>query len=372
MRRVAAGSIDPSGRTAQPPIPGLTAQGYWLDDQENFTQEIRLQSNDSSARLSWVVGAFYSHAKQRARQFIDGSQFDRILEYLAGFPISVEEYFGSPLVDGFAYITDDRTKDEQLAAFGQLDYKLTDRLTVTGGLRVSYTKFDFVSSTDGPYFGKSSVPGSTSQTPVTPKFGISYETDGDGLLYANISKGFRVGGAQRPAPVTCAGDLAALGIDQIPQTYGSDSVWAYEAGAKGTFFDRKVQAEASIFQLDWSNIQRSVSLGQCNLSYIDNLGSVLKTNRRGSPLSINGLEQIVASAKARAGLERAAGAGADPWGVGKLHQCEVCGRCTCRTAELHCSRRRHLGYSPLDGLSQRAARLPAGFRRGLYSRRLQL
>ena len=269
--------------TAQPPIPGLTAQGYWLDDQENFTQEIRLQSNDSSARLSWVVGAFYSHAKQRARQFIDGSQFDRILEYLAGFPISVEEYFGSPLVDGFAYITDDRTKDEQLAAFGQLDYKLTDRLTVTGGLRVSYTKFDFVSSTDGPYFGKSSVPGSTSQTPVTPKFGISYETDGDGLLYANISKGFRVGGAQRPAPVTCAGDLAALGIDQIPQTYGSDSVWAYEAGAKGTFFDRKVQAEASIFQLDWSNIQRSVSLAQCNLSYIDNLGSA---RSRGFDLAI--------------------------------------------------------------------------------------
>ncbi|MBK6721264.1 MAG: hypothetical protein IPG62_15680 [Sphingomonadales bacterium] len=51
--------------TAQPPIPGLTARGYWLD-QENFTQEIRLQSNDSSARLSWVIGGFYSHAKQRA------------------------------------------------------------------------------------------------------------------------------------------------------------------------------------------------------------------------------------------------------------------------------------------------------------------
>lgn len=32
---------------------------------------------------------------------------------------------------------------------------------------------------------------------------------------------------------------------------------------------------------------------------------VLKTTRRGSPLSINGLEQIVASAKTRAGLERA-------------------------------------------------------------------
>jgi site-specific recombinase XerD len=37
----------------------------------------------------------------------------------------------------------------------------------------------------------------------------------------------------------------------------------------------------------------------------DALFVVLKTSRRGAPLSINGLEQIVASAKTRAGLERA-------------------------------------------------------------------
>lgn len=37
----------------------------------------------------------------------------------------------------------------------------------------------------------------------------------------------------------------------------------------------------------------------------DSLFVVLKSSRRGSPLSINGLEQIVASAKTRAGLERA-------------------------------------------------------------------
>lgn len=260
--------------TSLPPVPGFTAQGYWLDDQKNFTQEVRLQSNDPSARLSWVVGGFYSHSKQQARQLIEARQLDRLLSYLIGVPVTVEDVFGTPLVDDeFAYITDDRTTDEQIAGFGQLDYKLTDRLTVTAGLRVSYTKFSFVSATDGPYFGQSSVPGSTSQTPVTPKFGLSYETAGDGLLYANVSKGFRVGGAQRPAPVTCAADLAELGIDQIPRTYGSDTVWAYEVGAKGALFDRKLQAEASVFQLDWKNIQRSVALTQCNLSYIDNLGA---------------------------------------------------------------------------------------------------
>lgn len=270
--------------TSLPPVPGFTAQGYWLDDQKNFTQEIRLQSNDPSGRLSWVIGGFYSHSKQRARQLIEGRQLDRLLTYLVGAPVAVEDIFGTPLVDGeFAYITDDSTTDEQIAGFGQLDYKLTDRFTVTGGLRVSYTKFSFVSATDGPYFGQSSVPGATSQTPITPKFGVSYETAGDGLLYANVSKGFRVGGAQRPAPVTCAADLAALGIDQIPRTYGSDSVWAYEVGAKGSFLDRKVQAEASVFQLDWKNIQRSVALPQCNLSYIDNLGAA---RSRGFDLSL--------------------------------------------------------------------------------------
>ncbi len=270
--------------TALPPVPGYTAQGYWFDDQKNFTQEVRLQSNDPSARLSWVIGGFYSHAKQRAQQLIEGEQFDQLLSYLFGAPVTVEDVFGIPLTDGrYVYITDDRTTDEQIAAFGQLDYKLTDRLTLTGGLRISYTKFSFISATDGPYFGQSSVPGSTSQTPVTPKFGVSYETAGDGLLYATVSKGFRVGGAQRPAPVTCADDLEQLGIDQIPRTYDSDTVWAYEAGAKGSFFDRKVQAEASVFQLDWNNIQRSVSLPQCNLSYIDNLGSA---RSRGFDLSL--------------------------------------------------------------------------------------
>ena len=260
--------------SALPPLQGYTAKGSWLDDQENFTQEVRLQSADSDSRASWVVGAFYSHAKQRAQQFIDGEQFGDLLSAVFGVPVTVEDVFGSgPVRDNLVYVSDDHTTDEQLAAFGQIDYEIVDRLTLTAGVRVSNTKFTFPSETEGPYLGNTSVSGSTKQTPITPKFGLSYETQRGGLLYATASKGFRVGGAQRPAPVTCADDLEDLGIDQIPQAYGSDSVWSYEVGAKDSFFGRKLQVEASAYQLDWKNIQRSVGLIGCNLTYIDNLGS---------------------------------------------------------------------------------------------------
>ena len=270
--------------SALPPFPGAATPAKWLDDQENFTQEVRVQSNDPNASVSWVAGVFYSHSKQRSQQLIGGQQLERLLEYLYGFPITVEEAFGQGLYQGeYSYATDDHTVDEQIAGFGQIDIKATDRLTLTAGLRVSGTKFSFVSATDGPYLGTSSISGSTNQTPVTPKFGISYKVGDNGLLYASASKGFRVGGAQRPAPVTCADDLEDLGISQIPRTYDSDSVWSYELGAKGAVLDRKLQFESSVFQVDWKNIQQSVSLPGCNLSYIDNLGSA---RSRGFDLSL--------------------------------------------------------------------------------------
>jgi iron complex outermembrane receptor protein len=260
--------------SAEPILPpGEATQASWLDDQKNFTQEIRLQSNGDGP-ISWVVGAFYSHAKQRGQQFIAGPRLEELISFLYEMPLTVEEVFGEPLYQGlYSYVTDDHTVDKQLAGFGQVDWEIAERLTLTVGMRVSQTKFSFVSETKGPYLGTTSVSGTTSQTPITPKFGISYNTGEGGMIYASASKGFRVGGAQRPAPVTCASDLDDLGLTQIPRTFTSDSVWSYEAGAKGSVLDRRLQFEGSVFRVDWKDIQQSVPLSSCNLSYIDNLGS---------------------------------------------------------------------------------------------------
>ncbi len=64
---------------------------------------------------------------------------------------------------------------------------------------------------------------------------------------------------------------------------------------------RLIPMSAQFFQ----SVSSYLSLERPADSASDSLFVVLKSRRRGSPLSINGLEQIVASAKTRAGLERA-------------------------------------------------------------------
>jgi outer membrane receptor protein involved in Fe transport len=60
---------------------------------------------------------------------------------------------------------------------------------------------------------------------------------------------------------------------QAPATYKSDSLWSYEIGTKNEFADGRLHLQASVFYIDWSNIQQSVSANGCfTTSYKDNLG----------------------------------------------------------------------------------------------------
>ena len=48
----------------QPPPQPVVAPGYWADNQNNWTQEVRLESTDKAARVSWTTGVFYQHANE--------------------------------------------------------------------------------------------------------------------------------------------------------------------------------------------------------------------------------------------------------------------------------------------------------------------
>src|SRR3546814_19587374 len=111
---------------------------------------------------------------------------------------------GSSDVGSSDLASNDSSKDTQLAAFGQIDWKATDRLTLTLGGRVSRTKFSFDNFQDGaPTFGPSSSSGSSKETPFTPRFGVSYEPGRDSLVYASAAKGFRPGGGNTSVPAIC-------------------------------------------------------------------------------------------------------------------------------------------------------------------------
>ena len=269
--------------TGNPFYPaGMFAPAFQDNQQQNFTQELRLQSNDPDSRLQWVIGAFYSRNKQVAAQLVQDTFLPDLFFAATGVPFEVA--FGQGLVDGkYSFVLDDaRSTDEQIAGFGQLDFQVTDQLALSAGVRVSKTDFDVRAQFVGPVVGPPvDDTGSQSETPVTPRFGITFEPNDDHLLYATAAKGFRIGGYNAAVGAPCgvsAGDpipgtpLGNIGLSNRPELYESDSVWSYEVGSKNSLFGNRLNIESSAFLIKWDNIQQNVGLA-CGFSFTDNLGS---------------------------------------------------------------------------------------------------
>jgi outer membrane receptor protein involved in Fe transport len=261
---------------------GTFAPASQFNKQKNFTQELRIQSTSDDSPLSWVAGVFYQRNVQEARQFVQNTFLPEQFLAITGVPF--EAVFGQGLADGrYTFVLDEaRSIDKQLAAFGQVDYRLTDRVTLTAGVRVAKTDLSAAADFRGPVVGPPvSDRGSQEETPVTPKFGISYALDDGGILYASAAKGYRIGGYNPAIGVPCGvsqtGEpipgtpLGNIGLANRPPLFESDSVWSYEVGAKKDFSGR-LQLNASGFYIDWTDIQQQIFLG-CGFNFVDNLGS---------------------------------------------------------------------------------------------------
>jgi iron complex outermembrane receptor protein len=220
--------------------------------QRIITEEVRLSSADAAARLQWVAGLFYSRSNQ-----------NEVTNFYAPF---VADSIGLPPADSLLYLGT-YAIDTQYAAFGQADFAITDKLKLTGGLRVANTRYSFetlsggIFNTGAPPIGTTA----TKETPVTPKVALSYQADDRNLYYFSVGKGYRVGGGNSPLPDICPSGA-------VPETYHSDSLWSYEIGAKNRMLNDRLQLDTSVFHIDWKNIQQSVPLPACAFAYIANTG----------------------------------------------------------------------------------------------------
>jgi iron complex outermembrane recepter protein len=260
------------------PPPGAGGFAPFGDTQRNFYQEVRLSSNDATARLTWTGGLFYSRLNENVPEDI----IDPTLNAESGGNICSDAL---PCPNGLIFNgPTNRVVDKQLAAFGEVNFKLTDTLKATVGLRVS--KVDFTGSYigTGPFLGETIVTSTSgSEKPVTPKVVLSWQPDRDNLAYLNASKGFRPGGVNVGVGGICEADLSTLGLPlrtdgsgkhQVPGQFASDSLWSYELGAKNSFLDHRLQVNSSVFYIDWKNIQQNVYLPSCGEQFTANLGKV--------------------------------------------------------------------------------------------------
>lgn len=268
--------------------PGLYPPGQFdyaeIDDWQNeFNQEVRLQSKGDS-RLSWTVGAFYSRSAQHGSQVNVDPYIDSLFQSLTGVTLAEA---GLPLLNGDElFQTSIHSTDKQTAGFGQIDYELLSGFKATAGVRVARSGVTLSRESAGPVAGGGGTfSGVTqSETPVTPKFGLSYQMNPNNLFYASASKGYRVGGVNGPQISLCDATLASLGLTASSGTYKSDSVWSYEVGSKNKWLEGRLQIDASAFTINWNNIQQEINLASCGSGFVTNLG---KAKSSGFDLAVN-------------------------------------------------------------------------------------
>ena len=246
---------------------GLPANVYTLDaplddatQAKMLTQEVRLAGN--SAKLHWLVGAFYSHIDRDYGQSLDVAGFESLTK------IPTAGHFGAGR--DILYFSDLSYSFRQNAIFGEATYSVNDRLDVTGGLRGYDFKENRRQTFDGIFADAGTSTGKTDASGVAPRVMLNYKLNDSTRLNAQISKGFRLGGINDPlnVPLCTPADLVTFGGHD---SWKDETLWNYEVGAKSTLMGGKGSLNVAAFQADIKDLQATVTAGSCSSRVIFNV-----------------------------------------------------------------------------------------------------
>lgn len=220
-----------------------------LQDQSQFSQELRA-SYDAGGRFTGTAGLYYFRDEDTTFSGVDNGAAT-----IFGFPVVAFGFQTSSLADT-------RQETRSWAAFADVSYDLTEKLSIGGGLR--YTKEEKSSGrrfenffnpavsvirNTPPFLAGRGVAG----TPITgdadfdaftPKVSVSYTPNQDVLLYGSASRGFKSGGFDGRATNNFSFE-----------PFRPEFVWSYEAGAKITGLDGRLTFNAAYFYNDYTDIQ---------------------------------------------------------------------------------------------------------------------
>ncbi|MBB6123435.1 TonB-dependent receptor [Sphingobium subterraneum] len=265
----------PSGNIFSPLIRNYSDPFSFDNQRKGWTQELRV-ATDNSKMFSFVGGLYYSRFVTSSYGQWEGNT-EQLLKDLYNVTV-LSRYLIDTIPLNYRR---NQQVEKELAAFGELTFSVTDKLKLLAGARISKTKFSYYEETAGSTVGRATATttnggitnGTIKESPFTPKFGAQYFIDNRNMIYASASKGFRPGGvSSRPIGTICDAELAALNFPNVPAVpFKSDSVWAYEAGAKLRPFGNVLSLEASAYRIDWKDTQVTYRLN-CNGTYVANAG----------------------------------------------------------------------------------------------------
>jgi len=219
------------------PFPAESADG--LPKHRQLTQELRAESSYKGP-LNWLVGLYY---------------FDE--------DITIDSYnydtFAAGAMNGFAQ---QQQRNKAWAAFGSLNYALSDRLKLRGGLRYTNDKKDFTAQRFVSPIGG----GTTAVLRANPSANdVSWDLSGTYALspetnvYARIAKGFRAPSIQGRL---LFGDTLSMA--------DAETVTSYEAGIKSDLFNRRARVAFNVFHYAVKDQQLTAVGGQTNFNRLIN------------------------------------------------------------------------------------------------------
>ncbi len=274
----------------------------YFEQKTYFSNEVDFTST-GPGNLQWIAGAY--QYEEFYDQHID---FPSIGQSQLATPIDLSNYpnLAAPDPSRSYYYAGQRMKDDSYALFGQLDWKFTDTLKLTAGIRWSqdhlsgdefFRAVSWGTALQGgpPFFlglqqlgdglpafditsilvcptgnpahcttgalapGVRSVPtgplangkwerslGQTWSAP-TGTVGLEWTPDDVTLLYAKYSRGYKAGGFNSGY------------VEALPET-GPETLDAYEIGGKRQWFDRKLTTNLALFYYNYQGMQIPLSV----------------------------------------------------------------------------------------------------------------
>lgn len=227
------------------PAGSFTAPGNVIDGAEEeasqWSQEFRLSG--SSARMNWLAGVFLMEEDvERAEEFY--TQYSTLLQMLGLAGV------------GDVLFTQDNTTTST-AVYGQVDWDLTDQLTLTYGLRwaedekeITQDAQDLLDTTPSgvplilPEFA-APVSASDSWSQTTQKLSLSYRPAEGLMFYGTYSEGYKSGAFQSQT------NLPSVAAEPVKP----EEVENIEVGMKSSWWQNRMQFNLAYYDMDYKDLQ---------------------------------------------------------------------------------------------------------------------
>jgi iron complex outermembrane receptor protein len=201
------------------------------EDVSRLSQEFRLTSTGDGP-FNWIAGLYYLHQETDNLSFVTlSSDLLTLLE----IPVDSIQSGSSAQLDLDSY-----------AAYASLGWRPTDAWELTFGGRYTYEEKSIDYVQDDPLDllgGTFAVQADDSWSKFTPSFSARFHANDDVMLYGAVGQGFKSGGFN-----DALGEGTGISFDP-------ESLWNYELGIKTNLIERRLQANAAVYLMDWSDIQ---------------------------------------------------------------------------------------------------------------------